>query len=451
MTIWNIFKTGVIKRNKINKEASVKIMILENQEKFLIYWIENLHSLLQPDTLTKIGEDQLKDQAKSLFKVFMMILENRESLHENIHKISIFHADQGITLTETAQFVLSLRDSLFKYLYKEADDISSQQTGSDIIKINQITDQMLMAAVEAYSGASEQEFLKQLNRMRQDIAYSLEFIPKVIQRLDMVKKKTEEETLNVISALQNIVQRSKEGSEEADAVVAYFMGNNEKKDTCFGKSYISYMIHENETAMEKAGSAFQMIEKINNELSNNLKIISDKVEKIQDFVRQIDKIASQSKILSVNSAIEAARAGEKGLRFAVVADEIRNLADMSARSVSCVRDIAEESKEAIDVLQKNINEHLFRGAKEMEKAEKTLKETFERFKYSINNISEAIRVLTISYQAISKEIENATVALQFQDMISQEIVSINSFISSFNKRFEKIYQDKETEVNWKRG
>jgi len=422
-------------------------MILKNQEEFLIYWLENLHSLFQPDTLAKIGEDQLKDQTENLFKVFMMILENRESLHDNIHKISIFHADHGITLTETALFVLSLRDSLFKYLYKEADDIFSQQTGSDIIKINQITDQMLMAAVEAYSGASEQEFLKQLNRMRQDIAYSLEFIPKVIQRLDMVKKKTEEETLNVISALQNIVQRSKEGSEEADAVVAYFMGNNEKKDACFGKSYMSYMIQENEAALEKASSAFQIIGKINNELSVNLKNIVDKIQKIRDFVRQMDKIASQSKLLSVNSAIEAARAGEKGRRFAVVADEIRNLADMSARSVLCVRDIAEESKEAIDVLQKNINEHLFRGAKEMEKAEKTLKETFERFKYSINNISEAIRVLTISYQAISKEIENATVALQFQDMISQEIVSINSFISSFNKRFERIYEEKDTAIN----
>jgi len=418
-----------------------------NQEKFLIYWLENLHSLLQPDTLAKIGEDQLKDQAENLFKIFMMILENRESLHDNIHKISIFHADHGITLTETAQFILSLRDSLFKYLYKEADDVSPQQTGSDIIKINQITDQMFMTAVESYSGSREQEFLKQLNRIRQEIIDNLQFIPKIIQRLDMVKKKTEEETLNVISALQNIVQKSKEGSEEADAVVAYFMGNNEKKDAYFGRSYISYMIQENESALEKASSAFQIIGKINNVLSDNLKIISEKVGKVQGFVRQIDKIASQSKLLSVNSAIEAARAGEKGLRFAVVADEIRNLADMSARSVSCVRDIAEESKDAIDVLQKNINEHLFRGTKEMEKAEKTLKETFERFKYSINNISEAIKVLTISYQAISKEIENATVALQFQDMISQEIVSINSFISLFNKRFERIYEEKDTAIN----
>jgi hypothetical protein len=454
MTFQRIFTTNIFKQNETKKRAFIEIMIF-NQEDFLIYWMEKLYSFLQPVTLSKTGDERLTCQAENLFKTFMMVFYNKQtlfkeseiqeaniSLEKVIDDLTCFHMAQDIPLRETMQFILSFKDSFFQYFYKSLDDISLQQVCSDMIRISQITDRLILIATESGSKAQEQIFLRHLNQIRQNIENNLKIIPKIIQRLERVQIKTEKETLNVISALQNIVQKSKEGSEEADAVVAYFMGDTEKKDAYFGRSYISYMIQENESALRKVGAAFQMIGTINNEISDNLKNISSKVQSIQNFVEQIDRIASQSKLLSVNSSIEAARAGEQGRRFGVVADEIRNLANISAQSVAHIREIAEESKAAMNLLQKNIDKQLSEGTAEMETAEKNLRETFERFKYSIDNISEAIKVLTISYQAISKEIENATVALQFQDMISQEIVSINSSISSFNRRFEKLYQEK---------
>ncbi|NCO66340.1 MAG: hypothetical protein COW32_01725 [Candidatus Aquicultor secundus] len=94
--------------------------------------------------------------------------------------------------------------------------------------------------------------------------------------------------------------------------------------------------------------------------ADKIQALGQKSKQIGEIIEVIDDIAEQTNLLALNAAIEAARAGEHGKGFAVVADEVRKLAERSTRATGeiaeLIKGIQDETMQAVDAMEKGTSE-----------------------------------------------------------------------------------------------
>lgn len=265
--------------------------------------------------------------------------------------------------------------------------------------------------------------------------YGIEMIPILTQNLRNITEQTEKAAIEIGSAFKEIIDKAKEGAEEAKTVVHYFIGTT---DSEFGGSYVHKILRINEEATANVLNVLGEMSKMSQEFLSELQTISNNFEGISKFVNEIEYIADQTNLLALNATIEAARAGEHGRGFAVVADEVRKLATKSTETSVNINKIAKSSRDTIGKINKKMKGRIAEDIKKIETSDNTLREVTNKFRESITNISEAMQTLTSSYNVITGDIENALYALQFQDITRQEIEHVIEPLDKLRVRLQNI-------------
>jgi len=157
------------------------------------------------------------------------------------------------------------------------------------------------------------------------------------------------------------------------------------------------------------------VDNIVGSISNNVSqmaTLSESIQKIQDSTRQITNIitvikdiADQTNLLALNAAIEAARAGEQGRGFAVVADEVRKLAEKVAKATQDVVGLINETENRVS-LGVNIVSGIVDDNKQIETQAVQIKEGIDNLASAVEEQSASMVELKNSAEKIAAESES---------------------------------------------
>ena len=212
------------------------------------------------------------------------------------------------------------------------------------------------------------------------------------------------------------------------------------------KQSLDYANENLQSISEKINTFAQDVEEtsdIEQGISSRFKELTHSAEEIKNILTVISDIADQTNLLALNAAIEAARAGEHGRGFAVVADEVRKLAERTQKSLA-------EIHGSVNIVVQSINdtsESMAKNAKNIHSLNESSIEMSETINETLDIVSKTALISAKSSQEFSKNIEKldrlvvtildveAATTVSFKDV--QEIVATIESLSQSTKELDK--------------
>jgi twitching motility protein PilJ len=297
----------------------------------------------------------------------------------------------------------SLQKSVTEFL-----TITSQIARGDMTLRGKVTSDALGNVVDSVNYMLD-NFCKVLERVRKaavDVQSSANEILIASEEMSSGAIQQDQEITNTSSAVEELTVSMKQVSNNAEASAeaarraldAAEQGNRSVRDTLEG--------------MQRIRSSVQATAK-------RIKALGDRSLEISEIVNVINDITEQTNLLALNAAIEAARAGEAGRGFAVVADEVRKLAEHSRNATkdiaALIKAIQAETNDAVVVMEEGTKEVEI-GAKLADQAGKAL----EAISTVVRQSAELVQEISLASKQQVRGTEGVANAMQIISNITRQ-------------------------------
>lgn len=236
-------------------------------------------------------------------------------------------------------------------------------------------------------------------------------------------------TLNSVQVMTDSIQRVAEAAREAE-------------DVAHSASATALKGGE---AVERTVAGILQIRETVAETTRKVKRLAESSQEISKIVALISQIASRTNLLALNASIEAARAGEAGRGFAIVADEVRQLADRSAKALKEIEQIVlqiQSETSSVMIAMEEGTQQVIDGTKRAEQAKRSLEDIIQ-VSNRIDALVRSIKADTVEQTETSRAVAQV---MQSVELTAQETSQEAQRVSSALQNLVGVARDLLTSV-----
>lgn len=281
--------------------------------------------------------------------------------------------------------------------------------------LNRIAQGDLTASVPALPTTEFGLIAEAVNKLAQELSAIIEMVvesTKILQNSANEAIEVSESTQHSVSDQQEQTQSVATAVTQMEAAIAEVAQNASSSSDSVTALVTSSK--ENMNTMQRTLDLMTELKQSIDTSGDTVENLSSKTTQVKEVLGVIESIAEQTNLLALNAAIEAARAGEQGRGFAVVADEVRNLASKSSQSATEIRDV-------IDSLQQESQAVVSSTGKNIERAGLTMEQT-EQSRQAMQDIIDSL-------SGVDEMAASIATASEEQTSVAKEVAASVVFIS----------------------